>query len=548
MKKLVSQKDAIFITLGFFLCILIVLPYFREGFFTTHDANWAVVRAAEMFRELRDFQFPPRYSGVLNAGYGYPLFNFAYPFPYYLATLFHFFNLGFVDSIKAVFVSSVFLSFLGMYAFSSLFWKNKLAGFVSGVIYVLLPYHLVDLFVRGSIGESVSFAIYPLVFFFATALSYEKYRNIAVLGVAFFTGIMMLTHNISALYLGIIYLVYTASVFLQGERKVSLFLLGSFIWGVLISAYFIIPALLEKNLILISLIPVANKTLHYVSLRNVFYSKWGYGTPLETDALTLQLGVPNIFGTLFVIGLIIFNGAKKYFSLLCMLLLGLIFFFMMFSYSAFIWTLPLLKDVTFPWTLLLPLGFLSSLFAGGVSKIKYSYVLSILFILLAVTLYLPFAKPREYINKGDSYYATNDSNTTSSNEYTPLWVKKMPTNLYNQKVISRGIVRDLSYNSTSIQFVAVTLKPEIITVNQIYYPGWKAYINGREKDIKYNNKRGVMQLNVAGGTSNITLIFTETPLRLVSDIVSLIAALMLLVFGIWIFISKKNLYGKKKKK
>ena len=94
------KNSKVLFFVGIFICIPVILPYFHSGYFPSHDGEWAVVRAGEMFREIRDHQFPPRYSGVLNFGYGYPLFNFAYPFPYYVSTLFHFLKLGFTDSIK----------------------------------------------------------------------------------------------------------------------------------------------------------------------------------------------------------------------------------------------------------------------------------------------------------------------------------------------------------------------------------------------------------------------------------------------------------------
>ena len=73
------------------MSVPLILPYFKSGFFPTHDGEWAVVRLAEMYREIKDFQFPARFSGYLNFEYGYPLFNFAYPMPYYFGLIFIFF-------------------------------------------------------------------------------------------------------------------------------------------------------------------------------------------------------------------------------------------------------------------------------------------------------------------------------------------------------------------------------------------------------------------------------------------------------------------------
>src|SRR3989344_4874161 len=126
----------------FVISLPIVFPYLKPGYFPTHDGEWAVVRLSDMFRELRDFQIPPRYSGDLNFGYGYPLFNFVYPLPYYLGLVIHFFGLGFVDSIKSLFFLSVPLSAFFMFLASRKVWQNTQAGLISATLYAYFPYRI----------------------------------------------------------------------------------------------------------------------------------------------------------------------------------------------------------------------------------------------------------------------------------------------------------------------------------------------------------------------------------------------------------------------
>ncbi len=110
-----------------FFSFLVALPYFHPGFFPTHDGGWAVVRLADMIRGLKDGQFPVRYSGFLNHGYGYALFNFDYPFPYYLGAVIQFVShLGIVNSIKALFVLSVPLSGIAMFLLLKEYWEDFL--------------------------------------------------------------------------------------------------------------------------------------------------------------------------------------------------------------------------------------------------------------------------------------------------------------------------------------------------------------------------------------------------------------------------------------
>src|SRR6266849_6192839 len=129
--KMLFRKSILLCLIAVIFAMPVILPYFHKGYFPTHDGEWAVVRLGDMFRSLRDHQFPVRYSGYLNFGYGYPLFNFVYPAPYYIGTFLHFFKLGFVDTIKLLFALSVIVSAIAMYFSASEIWKNKTAGIVS---------------------------------------------------------------------------------------------------------------------------------------------------------------------------------------------------------------------------------------------------------------------------------------------------------------------------------------------------------------------------------------------------------------------------------
>lgn len=520
---------------GILLSIIVISPFFHKGYFPTHDGEWAVVRAGEMFREIRDQQFPPRYSSVLNFGYGYPLFNFAYPFPYYLATVFHLFKLGFVDSIKIIFAGSMIISFAGMFFLSYKFWKNIWAGFVSAVFYVFLPYHLVDLYVRGSIGESLSFALYPLLLLCCIYILEKRHTNISLFFLSILSAVLITTHNIAAVYFGIIFIAYILALFISRKNKEALITIAGFLWGALISAFFFVPALLEKRYIKLSSTPIADRNLYYVNPAKLLLSSWGYGTPTDARPFTYQLGLPQFIGFLVFAGIAFRLHSVHRAIAGIFLILSIIFILMMFPFTSFTWKAPLLSEINYPWTLLLPIGFLTSFLAGSLTKYKITKIISLFLVILSIFLYLPYAAPSEYIDKGDSYYLTNPATTTSSNEFMPLWVKKEPVSAPDKKVVTKGNVSDLSYTSKKISFTIQSLQKEVITVNQIYYPGWNAFVGERQVPIKYTNNLGVMQISVPDGQNKVTFTFAETKARLLLDAVSLLSLLTLLGFGIRAF-------------
>ena len=78
----------------------------------------------EMNRVIKMGQIPPRFVPDLSFGFGYPLFNFVFPLPFYIAEIFHLIGFSLVDSIKLLFLLSLPLSGVFMYLFLREFSNN----------------------------------------------------------------------------------------------------------------------------------------------------------------------------------------------------------------------------------------------------------------------------------------------------------------------------------------------------------------------------------------------------------------------------------------
>ena len=96
-----------------------------------------------------------------------------------------------------------------------------------------------------------------------------------------------------------------------------------------------------------------------------------------------------------------------------------------------------------------------------------------------------------------------------------------------------GKINNITSNSRKISFNYVSESPSIVRVNTIYYPGWTAVSDGKQKAIFYDNKQGVMDLKLTSGNQNITLFFTETPLRIISDMISFVSLLVLVALALY---------------
>ena len=523
--------------LAFIVCLPLILPYFKTGFFPTHDGEWAVIRLSDMYREIKDFQFPARYSGYLNFQFGYPLFNFTYPLPYYLGLIPVFLKLGFVNSIKVLFSLSVVLSFFSMFVLAKELWKNKWAALTSSIFYIYVPYRIIDLYVRGSIGESLSFVLFPLILLGIKKI-YERKKSIDVLFTAAMFALLIATHNIMTVLFGIIIILIILLALFKKEMNFVIRLLLSLFFSLCFSAFFWIPAIFEKNLILLSKIPIADRGLYFVQPLQLIIPQWGYGTPTDPNPFGYQIGIPQliVFVLAFIFALKSVGKNKDAKIALFLIVVTLLVSFLLFSQSAFIWKIaPLLSEINYPWTLLGIIMFLVSLLAGYLTKLGKVLTLVVLALGIgAMFLFIPHARPQYVVNRGDSFYLTNQATTTSSNELMPLWVKKLPLTSPMEKVaVPMGKVTDLFYNSKRITFNLDLQKTETIRINTIYYPGWEFSVDGIKTGINYNNQFGVMDINVLAGRHIVTGEFRETSLRLFSDFVSLFSILGLVIYSIY---------------
>jgi len=512
----------------FFVVLIYTKPFFRPGFFPTHDGEWAIVRLAEMQRELKDFQIPPRWADYLNHGYGYPLFNFTYPFPFYVGTALKFLGVGLTDSIKMIFVASVFLSAVFMFLLGREL-AGDYGGLLASIFYTVAPFRLVDLYIRGSIGESLSLAIFPMLFYFS--LKFILKPNAVRLGVCSVTlGVLILSHNIMALVFFPLWLVFLYVALILYYEDVKLYtwryFLPMILLGLGLAAYFFIPALFEKQYVLLSNVKLADLSSNFINIRDYLFSPWDYGVKPS-----YQLGWAHILaGILAIVSLVLANDIdkKRYWPIL-IFILGSVFILVFYAhpFSAEFWNVPPLSWFDFPWRFLTPLAFFLALSTIFLPLHRITKYIGGFLAAATVILSINFAQPPTYINNPDTYYATNDATTTSMDELTPVWVTNKPTHRYGQKIeVEKGQAQlyNLVYNSKAIKFRVISTGPSTVKVNTIYYPGWKFYVNDKEIPVTYDNPDGLIRLVAHPGESDVVGQFKETNVRYWSNIISLLSA------------------------
>ncbi len=519
-------------------CIPLMIPFLKSGYFPTHDGEWAIVRLAEMHREIKDGQIPPRWAGYLNHGYGYPLFLFTYPFPYYAGELFYLIGFGLTTSIKILFILSILGSALAMYLLGQTIY-GKWGGLASSILYIYAPYRMVNLYVRGSLGESLALIFFPLLFWLFYKLIYDNSRLIVLIPILL--AAFILTHNaMVVLFMPILCLWILWHLYqVKFDRSVVFRVLIYIELGILLSAYFWLPAIIEKSYIALSQVPLANISENFVSLGELFSNKWYFGIRPPLQVGMIQIIIFCIICLLYILNI------KKDKNRKMVIFFGLItsiVFSLLFPISSLVWKLPLLKEIDFPWRILATLTFLLAFIGGGL-KIATNKCLMIVGLILAVGFNYQFIQTQSRLNKADDYYETNDATTTSADELMPIWVtdklRNRPQNkieVYSQvtslspPIPEGNIWKLMNDKSQSLDLEINSTQPLLVKINTLFFPGWSLKIDGKKEQL--TSATELITFTVPSGNHNINLYFARTPVRWIADIISLIG-LTGLIWVIW---------------
>ncbi|HSD98490.1 MAG TPA: hypothetical protein VLB73_02200 [Patescibacteria group bacterium] len=486
------------------LLIIFSLPImwgiFHPGFFVSDDGHWMIIRLSAFYEALTSGQFPVRFLPRLNEGLGYPVADFLYPLFLYVGSLLHILRIPFVLDVKIILGVSVITSGVGMYIFLK---KNfsSFASFFGGLLFMYLPYHLYDLFNRGSVGEIVSLGVVPFLFW---AIEKKSWTLSSI-----FLGLLILAHNSLAIFFFPVAVMY-AYVGKMSIRHIVLF--SGF--GLGLAAFFWIPALFDKQFTIFDTVIVSNPFNYFVNTVSYQLAGW------------IMLA---IFGGIFF--------TKKPFkekSLLFFIILGISSLFLSFSISSIFWKSKVLAEfVQFPFRFL-SLTLLCESFLGAylVEHFKQKIILTSVLSLLLVFSSLPYLFPTKYDYQNDSFYATNAATTTVQNEYMPRWLVHIPTAYMYQKIVlpkEVGSITITQQKGTALRFASDTNRDSNVVIAFAYFPGWFATIDGRKVSLAPSNT-GMLQLRVPKGHHVVHIWFGETWQRVFADIASILSVALIVLF------------------
>lgn len=557
-------EDNWILILSVVLCAWVLIPLFHSGFFSMHD-NEQVARLFDLDKALWAGQFPVRILPNLGFGYGYPLFNFYPPFVYYFAEIFKLLGFGYIDSVKLMIGSGFLFSYIFMYLFVKEQF-GKMAGALAAALYVLAPYHVVDVYVRGALPEFWSFVFVPAIFWSILRLQRTGKRIFIAYSSVFGSG-LILTHNLVAIMLVpfiAIYFLYLIYISKTKFNLISQAFLG-LITGVSLSAFFWLPSFFEKGYTAVNILTIelADYSQHFVCARQFLFSKWGYSgsVPGCLDGLSFNLGLVH---TVFVVLLLVFlviniQNVKKYIVLVLFLLLFALSLFLQTVHSKFIWDkLSFLSYIQFPWRFLVITSFTISFLGGAVLsfdlKPKVKVFICVVGLVSVLVLNKDFFKPEQYFNnvKDQTYTAREvirwDTSSLAA-EYVPSGVSMKKTKFGNTAInITKEEIAKESYKvlSGNMKVLVVADNPQrkffnvTTTQNGLFqpqtfsFPGWVVFVDGKKINYSDNNKFKLITFELGKGYHRVELQFTDTPIRRFANILSIVGVIGLfaLVFGV----------------
>lgn len=564
-KHLLTNPEFWSLSLVFFVAFLASRHLFTPGYFNMHD-DLQMMRQLEMEKCFLDMQIPCRWVPDMGFGYGFPLFNFYPPLPYYFGEILRITGFTFIDTAKLLFSVAFFASGVSMYYLAKNFF-GRFAGVVAALFYIWAPYHSVDIFVRGAMNEAWALIWFPAIMLASYKIFVVKKDNLAkwVILLGLFWAGLMTSHNLMVLIFTPVFAAWCLIWLIssrQIKRVLHLLISGLLAFGLV--AFFTLPVVVEQKLVHANTLVMGyfEYTAHFATIKQILWDRfWDYGPSVWMDAddkMSFQVG--EVWWILSIVvafiagfGLVRRIKSKKYkevaiyISILFFVFVGWGAVFMVHSKSTPIWqAFEPLKFVQFPWRFLTLVIFAFSFSAGSIIyliKAKWMKViigaLCIFIILFNWEYFRPQGGKNGPLTDEQKFVgaAWDLQRTAGIYDYLPMTAKENPRD--GQKTLvdvveGEATVIDDTQGTDWAKFTIESKGESLVRINIYDFPDWRVFIDGTETQIKIpdEEKWGRMYITVPDGKHEVSAQLYNTPVRIVGNTITAITFLVLTGFVI----------------
>lgn len=548
MKRSSDISDRRYLAILIFASLLPFLIIFIHPLLPhTSDGGVHLPRMGAYYKALADGHFPVRWAGDLNYGYGLPLFNFMYHTPYLVSSFFIWLGIGLVPAFKATLALSYLLSGIFMYMFiREWLGDSKKALFIS-IFYQFAPFRLVEILVRGAIGGIYAYTFLPLLLWGIVKIAKKpSATNITI--TAFVTGLLIISHNsLSLIFFGISILFI---LFFAKSKKTIFWSFCGLFWGLLLSAFYWLPALFEHKYTYGDLFMENLYKMYFPPTLNFFLPNIANHENLRVGEISVQFGIFHVAAILLgIIGLFQkrFNQETKRILIFSLIITAISLFFM-HPLSIPIWNrISFLRQFQFPWRFLALTTFSTALLALAYEKIfdfgtSKVYAIVLIFVVASTAYY--WYPPQKFDHYNEADFWNYPLNTTYFGETDVIWsegpAKKFPANRV-EFIEGNGTVSNFQKKTHVHSFGVTSQNGGKLVDHTQYFPGWRVYVDGKKTPIEFQdqNWRGLITFPIPPGDHNVFVKLEESPARWIADVLSVFAGLLVIFMCVRIHYQKK---------
>jgi uncharacterized membrane protein len=541
------------------ICIVSLLPmllmFTNPNLPHTSDGAMHLARIASYWRELASGQFPVRWSSTFDYGYGTPIFNFFHPLPYYITSGIVGIGFNLVTTLKIAFALSFLLSGVFMLLFAREFFEDDKTAFLVTIMYQFAPFRLVEILVRGSLGGIFSYTFLPIVLYGLMKLKktglYRYFHLTAIV-----TLLLITSHNIVGfVFFGLSVLFV---LFFSGNRKKLFVSLGALGAGLLLSGFFVLPAILEHKY-----------TLGYQYTKNLFWNNFPSfinffvlnltnEVKYRTAEVAVQIGLFHWIALVIAGIYLVRKKLSKQFQIVTVytsivFILTLIF---MQPISTLLWEkIDFLRQFQYPWRLLGVINFVTA-FAGAAylllplfKKSQVAYI-TLIVLIIGTTAYY-WQPPQGYQKINEQDFWNYPLSTNYFGEVDLVWsegtAKGYPAHVVDV-VAGTAVISDIIKKPIKHTYTVSAQTDATILDRTQFFPGWKVLVDGKDTLIQFQdqNYRGLITYQIPKGNHAITVVFSQSKIQQIGN--ALTAVTFILLFFPYLLPKKyqSNLWKRKK--
>ena len=539
---------------------IVIAPFLLRGYTAGHDTVFHVASWLDIARQFREGIVHPRWAELAYYGYGEPAFIFYPPLSLYLGAALT--SLLPFPVVVGAYVWLVLVAAgFSFYYLCRQFFDGR-ASLLGAVVYVLNPYHLLEVHARWSLAELLVSASLPLLLLAIYRLSGPGRRRIAMAALLF--AVVALTNVPLAVVAGYCALAFVVALMVVRKSGIGpvVKFAAAMVLGSGLAGFFLLPAWFEKGWVLSAVHALVPPAAQFVRLTTRPYDHFGWALA------GVEVGQ-------IVLGCLAWALCRRtrprdaFWAFTAVFAASVL---MVLPISAVIWrTAPALFYVQFPWRWLGPMGLALSFFiaaavqqsgkgmvlAAGVCALGLA-TLAVFTVLINTRADVMLASLKKSVSEGVGYLGTpyflprdiqiNDIGIPLQLTHGDPLVSEVGPEVANPALpqdessavpaqgSSRIAITRWSANAREVTVEAA--QPVRLRFRLFRYPGWNGYVDGKLIDTATTDARGAVVVAVPSGRSQVSLVYQGTKDQMWGIVVSVICAAVWL----WMFFSgRRNL-------